>query len=155
MKVTSGSNAELNANKKIENQPTTNKFDSPTIDGVTPNAVSEKSDFASVLAKVTRSHRESQDQHAERSSSWRHRGHARPNHATKTNLKSTPPTRRLPTRRWCAKRFQATPSVRMLLPFCIALMSTALSPPVRCKLQPTDVKRSRWSCHIQCWRACG
>jgi flagellar hook-length control protein FliK len=68
MKVTSGSNAELNANKKIEKQPTTNRFDSQAIEGVTPNADTDKSDFASVLAKVTRSHRESQDQHAERGS---------------------------------------------------------------------------------------
>jgi hypothetical protein len=68
MKVTSGSNAELNATKKIEKQPATNKFDAPAIEGVTPKAVSDKSDFAGVLAKVTRSHRESQDQHAERSS---------------------------------------------------------------------------------------
>jgi flagellar hook-length control protein FliK len=68
MKVTSGSNAELNATKKIEKQPPANKFDSPAIEDVTPKGVSDKSDFAGVLAKVTRSHRESQDQHAARGS---------------------------------------------------------------------------------------
>lgn len=67
MKVTSGSNAELNATRKLDKQPPTSRFDSPA-EGVTPGAVPEKSDFAGVLAKVTRSHRESQSHHPERNS---------------------------------------------------------------------------------------
>jgi flagellar hook-length control protein FliK len=67
MKVTSGSNAELSATKKLDKQPPTSRFDSPA-EGVTPGAVPEKSDFAGVLAKVTRSHRESQSHHPERNS---------------------------------------------------------------------------------------
>lgn len=64
MKVTSN-NTELNPNKKIDNQPAGNNFDSAAIDGLAPG--SEKSDFAGVLERVTRSHNESKSREAERS----------------------------------------------------------------------------------------
>jgi Flagellar hook-length control protein FliK len=67
MKVTSNHSNELNTNKKVENQPAGNEFDSAALDGVLPGA-SEKSDFAGVLDRVTRSHQESQTRHSERGS---------------------------------------------------------------------------------------
>jgi hypothetical protein len=68
MKVTSSNNPELNTNNKIDRQSAGNEFDAPAIDGLMPGATSEKSDFAGVLDKVTRSHNESTSRHAERSS---------------------------------------------------------------------------------------
>jgi flagellar hook-length control protein FliK len=65
MKITS-SNTELSTNKKTDNQPARADFDSPALDGLTPGA-SEKSDFAGVLERVTRSHNESVSRQSERS----------------------------------------------------------------------------------------
>jgi len=67
MKVTSN-NTELNSNKKIDNQPAGNDLDSATLDGLMPGAGSEKSDFAGVLERVTRSHNESATRQSERGS---------------------------------------------------------------------------------------
>ena len=67
MKVTSSNNTEVNTNKKIDKQPAGSDFDSEAADGLMPGA-SEKSDFAGVLERVTRSHNESQTRHTERTS---------------------------------------------------------------------------------------
>jgi len=68
MKVTASNNTELNSNKKIDKQPAANDFDSEAVDGLAPGAGSEKSDFAGVLERVTRSHNESVSRQEERSS---------------------------------------------------------------------------------------
>ena len=65
MKVTTSNNTELNTNKRIDKQSAGNEFDS--VDGAMPGA-SEKSDFAGVLERVTRSHNESLTRQAERTS---------------------------------------------------------------------------------------
>jgi hypothetical protein len=67
MKVTTSNNTELNTNQKIDKQSAGGDFDSAAIDGLMPGA-SEKSDFAGVLERVTRSHNESQTRQAERNS---------------------------------------------------------------------------------------
>ena len=67
MKVTGSTNTELNTNKKIDSQPAGQDFDSAAVDGLMPGA-SEKSDFAGVLDRVTRSHNESMSRQADRSS---------------------------------------------------------------------------------------
>jgi len=68
MKVTPSNNPELNTNNKIDKQSSGNEFDAPAIDGLTPGAATEKSDFAGVLDKVTRSHNESTSRQTERRS---------------------------------------------------------------------------------------
>jgi Flagellar hook-length control protein FliK len=66
MKVTSN-NTELNTGKKIDKQSPGNDLDSAAIDGLMSGG-SEKSDFAGVLDRVTRSHNESRNRQTERSS---------------------------------------------------------------------------------------
>ena len=68
MKVTPSNNPEPSTNNKIDKQSAGNEFDAPAMDGLTPGVTSEKSDFAGVLEKVTRSHNESTSRHAERRS---------------------------------------------------------------------------------------
>jgi hypothetical protein len=55
MKITPDNNTEMNANRKIDNQPAANKL-GPGADPLMSDAVPEKSTFASVLDRVTRSH---------------------------------------------------------------------------------------------------
>ncbi len=71
MKVTTSNNTELNTNKKIDKHPAGGDFDSAAVDGPMPGA-SEKSDFAGVLERVTRSHNESQTRQAERNADDHH-----------------------------------------------------------------------------------
>jgi len=71
MKVTPSSNTELNADKKVDKQVQGKEFNSSAIEGQPANAGSEKSDFAGVLDKVTRSHQESSSRPTERGSGGR------------------------------------------------------------------------------------
>jgi flagellar hook-length control protein FliK len=68
MKVTTSNNSELSTNKKIDNPPAGSDFDSSTADGLIPGGGSEKSDFANVLERVTRSHDESTNRQTQRGS---------------------------------------------------------------------------------------
>jgi len=67
MKVTPSNNTDLNASKKVDKQAAVNEFDSTGVDSLIP-AASDKSDFAGVLERVTRSHNESSNRNAERNS---------------------------------------------------------------------------------------
>jgi Flagellar hook-length control protein FliK len=58
MKVTPDNNAALNANRKIDKQPAKNNLDSAPVGELGTDALSQKSDFADVLDRVTRSHKE-------------------------------------------------------------------------------------------------
>jgi len=67
MKVTPSNNPELTTSKKIDKQSAGYDLDAPTVDGLMPDSTSEKSDFAGVLEKVTRSHNQSTSRNAEQS----------------------------------------------------------------------------------------
>src|SRR5688572_29961568 len=71
MKVIGNNNSELNATKKVERPLAGSNSDGPAIDGLMPGASSEKSDFANVLERVTRSHNDSLNRPTERSSNDR------------------------------------------------------------------------------------
>ena len=65
MKITPSNNPDPNTNK-IEKQTAGNELDAAEVDGPMPGSGSEKSDFAVVLDKVTRAHKDSTTQHSER-----------------------------------------------------------------------------------------
>lgn len=61
MKITSGNNTEVNDNRKIDSQAAGNSSGLAGADRLIADAVPEKSNFASVLDRVTRSHNNARD----------------------------------------------------------------------------------------------
>ena len=60
MKITPDNNTEMNANRKIDNQSAANKLGLAGSDQLFPDGAPEKSNFASVLDRVTNSHNKAQ-----------------------------------------------------------------------------------------------
>ncbi|HKR13351.1 MAG TPA: flagellar hook-length control protein FliK [Pyrinomonadaceae bacterium] len=61
MKITPDKNTEMNASQKIDTQSAGNKLGVAGADRLIPDAMTEKSNFASVLDRVTRSHNDARD----------------------------------------------------------------------------------------------